>query len=479
MKNSEATEQLIPPAKPLRLADRLRLDSCFSALVQERRILVLHSAHASVLEHHAGLLIERLQSHGSAAIEHFSSVNSEALLSRMNEVLADLSVDQATRPSAPPSLQLIWVVLDAHTLPVNDTQLLIQLLKNFPGAGLNAILVYQGKTLPQYLVDAQGPRLVSWAIEAEPADLGETPVVSAARQLAVAAVASVGSAATPLASASASASSKPASSKSASASIQPCVASRQNKIMAAGLVLTLAVSAGGAVLTQPEAAAQLWTRIQTSSSEFLTELAQATEQVLGAAPTQVPAEPAATLPSVAATEVTLEVTTAAAPPTETQAAATQAAPSVAAEPAAVDASEPRTPPAPSTTPTPSTPPKPQALKTPLPPIAQRDLQWLLKTPDDFYLVGHGVYEDFALAQQSVRNTSYLANARLVPVLVGATQRHEYLVVTGPFKAQARVQTYVTRLGLDQTAKTVTVADLKNYIALRKAAQDSPSAARRP
>lgn len=477
MKNSEATEQLIPAAKPLRLADRLRLDTCFNAIVQERRILVLHSAHAGVLEHHAGLLIERLQHHGDVTIEHFSSVNSEALLSRMNEVLADLSVDQATRPSAPPSLQRIWVVLDAHTLPISDIQLLIQLLKNFPGAGLTAILAYQGKSLPQFLVDAQGPRLVSWAIEAEPADLADAPTVKPARQLATPPVMAGAAAALGASSAAASAAAPVRRSPRAAPKRG---ASRQNRMLAVGLLVTLVLSAGGAVLMQPEAASQMWTRAQTRSGEFLVELAQATERVLGAAPTSD-----ASLPTQAEAQAQSEAAPAAPPaapessPTETPAQPSPATPNEAAPPAAGEtpaagaAVEP--PPAPPILPTPPIPLKPPAL----PPLAQRDLQWLLKTPDDFYLVGHGVYDNFGLAQQSLRNKSYLANARLVPVLVGATQRHEYLVVTGPFRTQERVNIHVARLDLGPSVKTVTVSDLKRYIALRKAALEAPGSTRGP
>jgi hypothetical protein len=87
-------------------------------------------------------------------------------LARFNEVLAQQSVQQATRaPTATEGAQ-IWIVHDAHTLPEAEVQLLARLIQNFPGANIRAILLMSGPKRQNISLTSFGRKLLRWDIEA-------------------------------------------------------------------------------------------------------------------------------------------------------------------------------------------------------------------------------------------------------------------------------------------------------------------------
>lgn len=481
MTTSDAPPPSASALQSMRLADRLKLDACFHAVLRERRVLVIHNPHASVLEQHVGLLIERLQASGQVSMEHFASVDSEGLLARMNEALASLSVDEATQPTHAPSHQQIWVVLDTHTRAASDIKLMLQLLRNFPGAGLNAILLLQAKELPQYLADAQGPRLLVWGIEAEPADV---PPAASAR---AGARSSAGDSRT----------GADSQLRGDASSLTPQTDSPRRRSPKVNLPI-----------------GQMWRTVQRGGVQVLGALAQAVRKRPGTAslkaawPAPRPAPGQAALPTDTSngplagradgallppptTEEWLARTAARKREPVPQIEATRqtwadsesqslsgsgtpepdvqhpgAAPPAWAEP---QLSEPET--SERQTAQRQTADAGRALSeavemapTPLPEAAQRDLQWLATVPDEAYLLQHALHDDFEQARSSRRGKSHLAKARVLALQTDAWDRPSYAVLTGPYKALERAQASQARHPAAEQARIVTAAEVKTLAA---------------
>ncbi len=149
-----------------RAADRMRVEGCVNAVANEGLSLALSCVHEALLDHYVQQLLLRLR---SAAPEHSIEVyfpaNTESLISRFNEVLANQSLREATRHSGEKLSAQIWLVHDAQTLPDHELQLLARLIQNFPGANIRAILLMTGPAPTQESLSAFGRKLLRWEIE--------------------------------------------------------------------------------------------------------------------------------------------------------------------------------------------------------------------------------------------------------------------------------------------------------------------------
>ena len=150
-----------------RAADRMRVEGCANAVVNEGLSLALSCAHEALLDHYVQQLLQRLRTSApDMGIEVYFPANTESLISRFNELLASQSVRDATRASGDQSGTQIWLVHDAQTLPPHELQLLARLIQNFPGANIRAILLMIGPAPTQESLSAFGRKLLRWEIEA-------------------------------------------------------------------------------------------------------------------------------------------------------------------------------------------------------------------------------------------------------------------------------------------------------------------------
>ncbi len=167
------------PSLFFRAADRLRLEGCVAAICQEGRSLALSSQHDAALDHYGQLLVARLrQAAPGAQLEVYFPTNTDAMLTRFNEALAQQSLRQAMQEQgraagqgtgqsepASPAAEKIWLVHDAGALAEHELQLLARLVTNFPGANIRVVLLLGGSTRSRKAFDSLGRRIVRWDIE--------------------------------------------------------------------------------------------------------------------------------------------------------------------------------------------------------------------------------------------------------------------------------------------------------------------------
>lgn len=474
-----------------RVADRLRMESCAHSLTAEGKSLMLYCPSSSLLSHYGGQLISRLRELAPrTSIEIFFPSNSEALVTRFNEVLANLSIDKATQSPTSGMPDKIWVVHDANALTENELQLLTRLLQHFPGANVCAVLMLSGKTHPMPSLDTQNRRIVRWDMEVPTLEQAQQTLQQAPteeqRQGIQLLIEKMQLAAPPALS-------------DLRVEIDPDVrhweddedehsgAKRKSGFWkwTLGLVLMLCLSVGVTAWLQPQAFSNLAT--QAVELVFPPRKAPRAETP---EPAPAPAAPASEPPAVAAetpaasapssAPAPAPATTAASETTPTTAsAATTATPSpatatgnAAKTAAAPSSSATATNPAPAAPAAPASPAaaaaaaaKPEAvvkeaeIVTELPDIAVKGQQWLAGLPKDTFVVVHAAYTTSGAAQKLIKNQSWLNQARIVPFYKSPKDPAEFLVVTGPFRTEERAKGYITRLEIPASTRIAAVSQL--------------------
>lgn len=113
-----------------------------SALLEANRLLVLSCPDDDELERQARHLMVWLRHQQPAlAVEHLDRLDSDEVVDRMNRLLAQYSLEEATRPPSDGPVQRLWVLHDPQGSRTHDLQLLNRLLQQFPGVRLSALLL--------------------------------------------------------------------------------------------------------------------------------------------------------------------------------------------------------------------------------------------------------------------------------------------------------------------------------------------------
>lgn len=149
-----------------RTADRMRLEGCVNAVAHEGLSLALSCTQEALLDHYVQQLLTQLrQSAPEHRIEVYFPANTESLIARFNDALANQSLREATRNGKAVQSRQIWLVHDAQTLPDHELQLLARLIQNFPGAQISAVLLMIGQAPEQQTLSAFGRKLLRWEID--------------------------------------------------------------------------------------------------------------------------------------------------------------------------------------------------------------------------------------------------------------------------------------------------------------------------
>ena len=150
-----------------RATDRLRLEGYVSALTQSSMSLAMVSDHDAILDHYVKMLMARLREVApQITLEVYFPANAEALISRFNERLKALSIQDAMSDTTQSAQPKIWVLHDASALPDHEIQLLARLVHNFPGANIRVIMLLTQASQKKQLLNAFGRRILNWEIEA-------------------------------------------------------------------------------------------------------------------------------------------------------------------------------------------------------------------------------------------------------------------------------------------------------------------------
>jgi hypothetical protein len=440
-----------------RVADRLQMDSCLTAVSKQGKSLVLVSPSGELLDHFGAAFIRRLkQNLGSTPVEVFMPPDSEVMLERFNKLLSSLSLDVATqtRKELPP--ESVWVVHDANALGSYEIELLTRLVHQFPGAGISTVLMFTSDANRATAICNQGQQFVSWvfemptpeqklsAIQQARKNGNEDSAVKFFNRLSRDAAAQVGKASKEK---SETKDPKPTDKKStetAKSVIKKPINNR--KLWPWVLVVSglLAISVGVAAMLHPEAVKQFATDLNMLFDSNTYE-----PKVKPKAKIELPAEKptqATGGPTIVQGELPVPVVVA---PTPTPAVLDPVPPTPAPPP-----------PAPlSVAKEPFAVLKPEKVITELPEGAVQGRLWLKGLPDDSYVLQHGTFASLKQARTAMKDKEWLVNARVLPVFRDGKDEAEFALVTGPFRTKDRAQNTIARLKLSGSVSLESSANL--------------------
>ena len=159
----------------LRAADRRRFDYVVRGIGEESLSLSLSSDNDGLLDHYGRLLINKLRKKEGLQVEIFLPQNTEALLDRFNQILADLSIDEARNAQTSQAPRRVLLAHDAKAISERDMQLMSRLIQDFPGAHVSIVLLVDkmGSQLHEKSLEKFGQRLMRWPLETPTREEGE------------------------------------------------------------------------------------------------------------------------------------------------------------------------------------------------------------------------------------------------------------------------------------------------------------------
>jgi hypothetical protein len=437
-----------------RVADRLQMESCVSALVSDGKSVVISSESNELIDHYGAAFVRRIkQKLPQTQLEVFLPRDTEAMLERFNQLLNTLSLDVAIKPRSGAGIDRVWVVHDANAMGPHEIQLLTRLIQQFPGAGTSVVLMFTQGTEQGDAIASQNKQFISWSLELPTAEQKLAAIQQARKsgqeQEAIDFFNRLTKATIKRAPQPGNAAPKNQTPDFGAQKKAPPVrpANQLAKSFAISVIVLglLAISTGVTFWMNPEVADQLvakgggWLRgmTQQSKEDAIAKSIPVENDANKETPPGPPkelepkvelvADPASTTSPSAATAST---------PNHTNATVTSSA---------LITSE-----------------KPSNSKviTELPEVAVQGRMWLKGLPLDTYVLEHQNFATVKEARAFMKDKEWLVNARITPVFKEGKDEARFAVMTGPYRTIDRAKNTITRLKLPSDA-TITSVQMAN------------------
>lgn len=437
-----------------RVADRLQMESCVSALVSDGKSVVISSESNELIDHYGAAFVRRIkQKLPQTQLEVFLPRDTEAMLERFNQLLNTLSLDVAIKPRSGAGIDRVWVVHDANAMGPHEIQLLTRLIQQFPGAGTSVVLMFTQGTEQGDAIASQNKQFISWSLELPTAEQKLAAIQQARKsgqeQEAIdffnrLTKATIKRAPQP-GNAAPNNQTPDLGAQKKAPPVRP--ANQLAKSFAISVIVLglLAISTGVTFWMNPEVADQLvakgggWLRGMTQQSKE-DAIAKSIPVENNANKETPPGPPKELEPKV---ELVAD-------------------PAPTASPSAATSSTPNQTNATVTSSAPITSEKPSNSKviTELPEVAVQGRLWLKGLPLDAYVLEHQNFATVKEARAFMKDKEWLVNARITPVFKEGKDEARFAVMTGPYRTIDRAKNTITRLKLPSDA-TITSVQMAN------------------
>ncbi len=147
--------------------DRLRFEILLKSLTEGSINLAVLSDHDQVLDYYGHLFEERLRAKGESHIEFCASTNSERLVQKFNEILSEITLDQALEKDKKHAPRRFLVFRDSILMQDFELQLLARLVNGFPAGHISVIVLINSADNYKSKLEAFGKNLLQWEVETE------------------------------------------------------------------------------------------------------------------------------------------------------------------------------------------------------------------------------------------------------------------------------------------------------------------------
>ena len=451
-----------------RVADRLQMESCVSALASDGKSVVISSNSNELIDHYGAAFVRRIkQKLPQTQLEVFLPRDTEAMLERFNQLLNTLSLDVAIKPRSGSAIERVWVVHDANAMGSHEIQLLTRLIQQFPGAGTSVVLMFSEGTAQGEAIASQNKQFITWSLELPTAEQKLAAIQQARKNgLEPEAVDFFNR----LTKANAKRVSQPSSPPSPDAKAAPVAknklaSSKVNKFAKSLAIMVivlglLAISTGVTFWMNPEVADQFLVKGSSLLSSFTKQSKEADKTSEGKndesqTPNPVLADGNKEVPPGPPKELEPKVELVADAPVAPVRPTTATTPTVTA---ATESSN-------------------QAATgrviTELPEAAIQGRLWLKDLPAEAYVLEHQNFATLKEARAFMKDKEWLVNARITPVFKEDKDEASFAVMTGPYRTIDRAKNTIARLKLP-TNVTITSVQMANKQALgAKPAKSNP------
>ena len=147
-------------------SDITRFQRVFDTVVDDSQHFLMTSHFDGVIDHYGKMMLNRLKMRSGLAVETYMPASTEALVTRFNELVDSMSVEEARGENESEASGRIIVVNDPKAIDSDGWALLSRMVTDFPG--LNMRLVFLLDRLPSAVekaLDRLGSRLVRWEVD--------------------------------------------------------------------------------------------------------------------------------------------------------------------------------------------------------------------------------------------------------------------------------------------------------------------------
>ncbi len=145
--------------------DARQVASLVQDLIDNRCHVALSCRDADTLDHYSRLLVRDLRQRDSVKVVPYFPSSTEVLLSRLNELLARVTIEQAMRREHHQERDIhVFVLHDTPSLANAELTLLVQLINDLPGTQLRLVLVLDSDDHDHARLPLLGQRARHWDV---------------------------------------------------------------------------------------------------------------------------------------------------------------------------------------------------------------------------------------------------------------------------------------------------------------------------
>ncbi len=156
-------------------ADKLRFEILLKSLREGSLNLAIVGDDEVALANYARQIYDHLNESGEDYVEWWSSADSEKLVQRFNDILSELTVDEALDKSQKRSPKRYMIFPDTHAIQDFELQLLARLINGFPTSNINLVLVVNQQDPYEEKLAVFGKNLLQWILESESPSAAKAP----------------------------------------------------------------------------------------------------------------------------------------------------------------------------------------------------------------------------------------------------------------------------------------------------------------
>ena len=148
-------------------ADKLRFEILLKSLREGQLNLAILGDDEVALTYYGRRIFQHLKEQGEQHVELWTSADSEKLVDRFNEILSELTVDQAVDKGNKAAPKRFMIFPDTQAIQEFELQLLARLVNGFPASNINLILLVNNQAAYEKKLATFGKNLLQWVLESE------------------------------------------------------------------------------------------------------------------------------------------------------------------------------------------------------------------------------------------------------------------------------------------------------------------------